>query len=261
MAKIAIIGGGVMGSALAKTLVDENFSVIVSDPDQNKLKKIEKPIETTNKNPEAAYQANVIILAVKPQEIDNVFNELKHLELKNRLIISIAAGVSIAKIQKGLKAQAIIRAMPNTPAVIAASATAFFANAETTPEQIEIAESVLGTFGLVVRVKSEDELDMITAVSGSGPAYFFLFCEELIKAAEKIGLNPEIARKLVLQTAIGSADLAQNSEDNISTLREKVTSKGGTTAAALDIFAKNKFGEVIEKAVEAAYKRAKELGK
>jgi pyrroline-5-carboxylate reductase len=260
MTTISIFGGGVMGSALAKILSQENFQVIVADPDQNKLALLEAPIETTAKNPEAAYRADVLLLAVKPQDIESLFSSLKQLDLKNRLIISIAAGLPIAKIQKGLNVSTVVRAMPNTPALLAESATAYVASPEVSNDQLALSAAILNSFGLSIRVETEKELDVISGISGSGPAYFFLFFEELIKAGEKLGVRAEILRPLILQTAVGSAELAQNSADSLEILRQRVTSKGGITAEALKIFEQKKFGAIVESAIQAAHKRAKELG-
>ena len=258
MAKISIIGGGVMGKALSQALSSDGHAVIVADPDQAKLASFKKPIQVTSRVPEAIDFAEVIILAVKPQDLEKLFAEIKHLDLQEKTVISIAAGFPIEKIKKGLKVKSIVRAMPNTPAVLAASATAFFANSEVKDTAFIV--EILSAFGLAIEVDSEDELDIATSIAGSGPAYFFLLFDALTKAGQDLGLDQEKIKKLVLQTAVGSAELAQNSDESFSELKQKVTSKQGTTEAALTSFSKNKFTEIVGEAVQSAYQRAKELG-
>ena len=203
----------------------------------------------------------VVLLAVKPQDIDPVLESLKG-RLKGSLLISIAAGIAVKRLYEGTDHPAIVRVMPNTPALIEAGASGWFAAPEVTKDQKAITEAMLESFGIAVEVADENHIDVVTALSGSGPAYVFYFIEAMIEGAASLGLPKEQAQRLAIQTMIGSGQLAQTALnlDELKDLRERVTSKGGTTEQALQIFEKGMFKARITEAIEAAYARAKELG-
>jgi len=179
----------------------------------------------------------------------------------NQLVLSIIAGVKTATISKGLDHKAIVRAMPNTPAQVGEGMSVWTATNDVTKEQKQSAKAILGAMGREIFVADENYIDMATAVSGSGPAYFFLMVEALVEAAIAIGLPAETAQELVLQTMLGSGRFLRQSGETPAELRKKVTSPGGTTTAALEQFEKGDFGALVKRAVRAAYERARELGK
>jgi pyrroline-5-carboxylate reductase len=180
---------------------------------------------------------------------------------EGQLVLSIVAGATIAAIQEGLGHQAVVRSMPNTPAQIGQGMTVWTCSAAVSAQQRETAAAILGAMGRQIAVDGEDDIDKATAVSGSGPAYLFLFVEALTDAAVEIGLSPEVARELVLATVLGAGRLIQESGAEAAELRRRVTSPGGTTAAALAELAEGNFSELLTRAVRAAYQRAKELGR
>ena len=179
----------------------------------------------------------------------------------NQLVLSIIAGAKIRTISGGLDHNAVARAMPNTPAQVGEGMSIWTATPTVTKEQKQAAQAILGAMGRELYVEDEAYLDMATAVSGSGPAYFFLMVEALVEAAIEIGLPPDMAQELVVQTMLGSGKFIQSSGEAPAELRKKVTSPGGATAAALAQFEKDAFNELVRRAVKAAYERAKELGK
>ena len=257
--KIGIIGGGNMGEALIKGLYSKHGIYVCENhpPRVKYLKSKYKGILVGDLK--LAQEASVIIFAVKPQEIDQV---LKQIPIgKNKLFISIAAGLTTSFYEKNLGGNVrVVRAMPNMPALIAEGITGVCGGRYATVADIKAAEKILQTIGQTVTVK-ESLMDAITAVSGSGPAYVFLFVEQWINAAIKLGFDPPQARQLVYKTLLGSAHLLEKSQFDAGTLRAKVTSKGGTTQAAMDIFSKSKFDLLIQKALLAAKNRSKELAK
>jgi pyrroline-5-carboxylate reductase len=200
------------------------------------------------------------VLAIKPQNLDEVTSEIKGKLNNSQLVLSIIAGRSIATLQQGLEHDAIIRAMPNTPAHIGKGITVWTTTEGVTAEQKIQAGAILKAMGKELHVTDENYIDISTAISGSGPAYVFLFMESLIDTAVDMGLPPDAARQLVLQTVAGSVDFAAKSDKGLAQLIQMVTSPGGTTAEALKVFEKGRFTELVEQAVTAAYKRAKELG-
>ena len=203
-------------------------------------------------------QSSTVILAVKPQDMESVLAQIKE---HDKLFISIAAGLTTKFFEKRLGARPrFVRAMPNMPAFISEGITAICAGRNATTADMKASQSILGTIGQVVIVK-ESMMDAVTAVSGSGPAYVFLFVEQWINAAMKLGFDRLQAKRLVYKTLLGSAHLLEQSQLDASELRAKVTSKGGTTQAAMDVFSKAKFDGLIYKALLAAKKRAKELAK
>jgi len=263
---IAIVGAGNMGTSLIGGLIATGCNpknIWVSDVDQEKLKKLEQifKIHTTPENHIAIEAASVIILAVKPQHMESITVQIgKALKPEKQLLISVAAGITLAKIQAWANTNcAIIRCMPNTPALIRCGAAALFGNANVTKEHREIAESIFRAVGLVVWLQEEKQMDAVTALSGSGPAYFFLFMEALQQTGVNMGLSPEISKVLTMQTALGAARMALESKDGVEELRKKVTSKGGTTEAAIKSFEQNNFQELVETALKAAQNRSEEL--
>jgi pyrroline-5-carboxylate reductase len=265
--KIAFIGGGNMGEAMLAAVLGKGLStpdaVCVSDIKEERREHIKRKygVEVTENNREAAHGKDVIILAVKPQNLSVVMAEMKASLKPSQLLLSIIAGARINTISQGLAHGCIVRAMPNTPAQIGAGISAWTATAEVTEVQKSWAQTILGAMGKEIYFNDEECLDMATAVSGSGPAYFFLMAESLIDAAVHIGLTSDAAGELVLQTMLGSAQLIQKAGKAPAELRRNVTSPGGTTAAALKVLEEGRFSEIMKEAVRAAYQRAKELGK
>ncbi len=263
---LAIIGAGNMGASLLGGLIADGYlpeKISVSDPSQEKLHYIEHQfkVNVTSENREAIESAEIIILAVKPQILAQVASELAQVvQQKKPLIISIAAGVRETSLATWLGHDiAIVRCMPNTPALIGCGASGLYANKNVSEKQRNIAESILRSVGLVTWVEDEKLMDVITALSGSGPAYFFLVMEILQQTAEKLGLPKQIAQLLTIQTAFGAASMALESEASLKTLREQVTSPGGTTASALESLEKNNIHSLFAEALIAAKKRSEEL--
>jgi len=267
MGMIGFIGGGNMAEALIKGIISAGVykadEVLVADIRSERLEYLtgEYKVKRAESNAALAASVDVVVLSVKPQNIDEVLDEIKDAVSKNAVVISIAAGITTAKIAAILGDVEIIRVMPNTPALIGEGAGALFsANAAET--SMAAAVKMFGAVGKAVVVDKEELIDAVTAVSGSGPAYFFLLAEEMIKAAEKLGLSARTAKDLVLQTAKGAGLLVARADADGQTpaeLRKKVTSPGGTTEAALKVFAQNRFGEIVMNALSAARNRSREL--
>lgn len=264
--KIAFIGGGNMGAAMFSSLLNRGLAsprdVIVSDISKERCDFLKKEygISATHDGPGAIKGADVIVLAVKPQYLAEPMSELSGKIESGQLVLSIMAGVTINTLSEGLAHRSIVRVMPNTPAQIGEGMSVWTATREVTEKQKELAGTILGAIGKEIYVDDEKYLDMATAVMGSGPAYFFLFVEALVEAAESIGFSPDVAKELVLRTMLGSGHLIEKSDKSPAELREMVTSKGGTTAEALGVFERGKFKNLIRQAVQAAYNRAKRLG-
>lgn len=264
---ITFIGAGNMSRSLIAGLTkgDTQFDIRISDPDPDQLKGIQDhwtSVTAFADNIEAIKGADVVVLAVKPQLMQLVCDPLQDIiNTEKPLIISIAAGITISNIALWLKNESatIVRCMPNTPALVQAGMTGLFANSGVSKEQSNIADSILRAVGDTLWLNTEDALDAVTAVSGSGPAYYFLVMESMQKAAQELGLNAEDARLLVLQTALGAAKLAIESNDGAATLRKRVTSKGGTTEAALNKLVAGGLPALFEEAMVAAAIRSKEL--
>jgi pyrroline-5-carboxylate reductase len=217
-------------------------------------------IKTSTDNASAASQADVVVLSVKPQRLTEVMKGLTKIR-PEALVLSIVAGASIQKISKTLRHQAVVRCMPNTPGQIGEGITVWTASAKSSKEQQELARQILGALGEEIYVEDESYLDMATALSGTGPAYVFLFTEALIDAGVHMGFPRRIAEQLVLQTIKGSASFYEQAERHPATLRNQVTSPGGTSAEALYYLEKAGFRTAISRAVWAAYQRSLELGK
>ncbi len=264
--KIAFIGGGNMGEAMLSAILAKGLTtppaISVSDIDTTRLKhlKQEYGVYVTGSNLEALSGSDVVVLAVKPQNLAEVMTEIGGKLEANQLVLSIIAGARTQTLRHGLKHNAIVRAMPNTPAQIGQGITVWTATAEVTEPQKASASAILGATGREIYVADEKYLDMATAVSGSGPAYVFLFMESLTQAAVHIGLPSDMAQELVLQTVLGSAHFVQKSGKGLAELRRMVTSPGGTTAEAVRVFEQGEFNELVKQAVAAAYDKAKRLG-
>jgi pyrroline-5-carboxylate reductase len=264
--KIALIGGGNMGAAMLSAILKKGFStpgaISVSDVNQARRQHLaqEYGVYATGSNLEALDRGDVIILAIKPQHLVEVLTELKGKLKPSQLVLSIIAGATIQTLSSGLAHKHVVRAMPNTPAQIGQGITVWTATVEVSKKQKAWAGSILGAMGREIYVADEKYLDMATAISGSGPAYVFLFMESLAQAAVAIGLPQDIAQELVSQTVLGSASFAQKSEKELAELRRMVTSPGGTTAEAVKVFEEGQFGELVKRAVAAAYNRARKLG-
>lgn len=263
---IAIIGAGNMGASLIGGLIRDNHpaeQIWAADVSAERLSMLQNQfgIHTTTDNEKAIQQADVVILAVKPQFFFSVTKTLKNqIQARKPLVISIAAGVRENSIQTSLGGNVpIVRTMPNTPALIGCGATALFANAYVTEEQRNQAESIMRAAGVIVWVTDEAQLDIVTALSGSGPAYFFLMMESLQQAAEQLGMPGDTARLLTLQTALGAARMAMESGVPLAELRRQVTSPGGTTEKAISVLEDQNIREIFKNAVQAAKLRSEEL--
>ena len=262
--KIGVVGAGNMGQAIVRGLVEKSVypqNISIFDIDQKKLNTIKKEahVKVAKSNRQCVSLSDVVILAVKPQLLKEVIEDISTVVERDTLVISIAAGVSIGKIESFFKKPvSLIRVMPNMPALVGAGMSAFSLGKHATPKHRKIAEGVLSAIGEMVLVP-EKMLDLVTAVSGSGPAYFFLLAEKMIEAAYEMGMKVDVAKKLVYQTAFGSGKVMMDSQEDPEILIERVASKGGTTEAALKVFQKQGFGKVILDAIKAADKRSKEL--
>ncbi|RDI41318.1 pyrroline-5-carboxylate reductase [Aquicella lusitana] len=263
---ISIIGAGNMGSSLIGGLIKDGHpsdKLWAADPSGEKLTQLKTKfdINTTSDNAQAIQAADTIIFAVKPQAFAHVALPLKKVIAERKpLVISIAAGIREASIQQWLNGKTpIVRAMPNTPALIGCGATALYANPYVTESQRNLAESILRAVGVVVWLNDEKLMDTVTALSGSGPAYFFLMMEALQEAAEDLGLPTETARLLTLQTALGAARMAIESGTSLAELRRKVTSPGGTTEKAISVLEENNIRRLFKQALQAAKLRSEEL--
>ncbi len=264
--KIAFIGPGVMAEAMIAGLLRQKLAtpgnLIAAGPRPERGEALGRKygIQAATDNSAAASQADVVVLSVKPQRLSEVMKGLRTIR-SEALVLSIVAGASIKKIGTGLKHKAIVRSMPNTPGQIGEGITVWTASPEASDEQRELARQVLGALGDQVFVEDEGYLDMATALSGTGPAYVFLFTEALIDAGVHMGFPRRISEQLVLQTIKGSADFYEQAEMHPATLRNQVTSPGGTSAEALYYLEKAGFRTAISRAVWAAYQRSLELGK
>lgn len=255
-----------MASCLIGGLIHDGCKagdIWVAEPDEKQRAQLADrfKVHAIEDNNALAASVDVVVLAVKPQLLAQVCKEIANTVQATRpLLISIAAGVLIKDMQSWLGGQmAIVRAMPNTPALVQSGATSLCANSEVTEAQREQAEAILRAVGLTLWLKEESLMDAVTAVSGSGPAYFFLMMEAMEAAGEKLGLEPETARLLSLQTAFGAAKMALESPESTSTLRQRVTSPGGTTEQAIKSFETDDIRGLFERALTAARDRSQAL--
>lgn len=263
---IGIVGLGNMGCALLKGLIERGTvkrdPLIGFDVDLKKCQNVKRRlrISIAKSVKGLSRRADVIIIAVKPKDINLLLERLPS-RAKDALYISIAAGIKTASIEKKLGGHPrVIRVMPNTPALVGEGMSAICKGRYATKTDLEVAREIFLSVGDCVGLE-ERYLDLVTAISGSGPAYFFYLIEALIKAGEDLGLKKEIVKKLVAKTALGSARLLIESKEEAEALRQRVTSKGGTTEAAIKVFERNRIKGIIGKAVRAAVKRSKELSR
>lgn len=260
---IGFIGVGVMGSSLIKSLLVSSINseqICISDKSSEKATEISSAYQVEVKSiTEIGQDCDVIFLAVKPQDLDTVLSELSQSLKKETLLISIAAGKTTKFIESKLaNSNPVVRVMPNTPAQIGKGVSAISPGASATNDHLSLAKDLLSASGLVVEVAEENQ-DAVTALSGSGPAYFFNFIEAMIKAGVNLGLTEEIATQLAIGTITGSAAMLQESGIDAATLRKNVTSPNGTTAAALKVFSDSNLEKIVADAMAAAKKRAQEL--
>jgi len=262
--RIAFIGAGNMAASLIGGLRAQGLEaaqIRASDPGAEQRAKIhaEYGIAMFENNADAIEGADVVVLSVKPQAMKAVCEALKPSLKPGQLVVSIAAGITCASMNNWLGAQPIVRCMPNTPALLRQGVSGLYATGEVSAEQRQQAEQLLSAVGIALWLDSEAQLDAVTAVSGSGPAYFFLLIEAMTAAGEKLGLPRETASKLTLQTALGAAHMAVSSDVDAAELRRRVTSPNGTTEAAIKSFQANGFEALVEKALGAAAHRSAEM--
>jgi len=263
---LAFIGAGNMATSLVGGLITDGWDparLVVADRDPAQLARLQNRfmVRTTEQNEDAVLESDIVLLAVKPQVMPEVAHALAEAVARRRpLVISIAAGIRETALRHWLgEGTAIVRCMPNTPALVQSSATALYANAAVSAQQRDLAETILRAVGLTLWIEDEDQMDTVTALSGSGPAYFFLFMELLQDAARTLGLPDESARLLTLQTAFGAAKMALESADDAATLRQRVTSPGGTTERAIQVFRQQGLDKLVNAALQAAAERSREL--
>lgn len=264
--RLAFIGAGNMARSLIGGLIADGWDatcISVSDPDTAQLAALSSrfQVNTDTNNHTVTENADVVVLAVKPQIIRDVGLDLSEL-IQNRqpLLISIAAGIRATDLQRWLGGScALVRCMPNTPALVQSGATALWRNEHVSDEQKDLAESILRAVGLALWVDSEDLMDSVTALSGSGPAYFLLVMEALQEAGQAMGLPEETAKLLSLQTAFGAAKMALESSEDAAVLRQRVTSPGGTTEKALAVLENGGLRALFSDALNAARERSREL--
>lgn len=263
---ITFIGGGNMAQALIGGLLKagasaENITVADPSPDQRAQVASALNIQVLEDNAVAVASASAIVLAVKPQVMTDVLDSVRGHLKEDAVVISVAAGITLTKLAQALgEAQPCVRAMPNTPALYGAGITGLVASKSCGRDGRKLAESILAAGGETVWIGEESQMDAVTAVSGSGPAYFFAFTEHLAEAGVRAGLSADTALKLARQTAIGAGVMLAKSDLDPAELRRRVTSPGGTTEAALKSLAASKMAAMIESAVAAATRRGRELG-
>ena len=263
---ISFIGGGNMARCLIGGLIANGFpanKIRVADSNSETLNSLAAgySVNIYQDNVAAIKDADVVVLAVKPQQMQSVVRSLGTHWKPECLLISIAAGIRLNAISRWLAHTdaAIVRTMPNTPSLVQAGATALFANSHTRHDQRELAEGIMRAVGLAIWLDDEQHMDAVTALSGSGPAYFFLVMEAMESAAKRLGLDENTARMLCLETAFGAAKMALESGDNAATLRQKVTSPGGTTERAIHELQDGGLTGLFENAMVAAALRSREL--
>jgi len=265
---IAFVGAGNMASSIIGGLIESGHPaerISAADPFPDSLERLREigPVATHSDNTAAVAAADVVILAVKPQVMAEATESIAGAVTSNKaVVISIAAGVTIASMQARLGPQsAIVRCMPNTPALLRCGASGLFANDTCSPQQREFAQLILSAVGTTCWVNSEEELDAITALSGSGPAYFFLFIEAMVEAAQELGLDKDVATRLAVQTSLGASRMALENDVDLVELRRRVTSPGGTTEQAIQSFEQDGLREIVARAVRAAADRAVEMAR
>lgn len=269
--KIAFVGSGAMGEAMIAGLIRQGLSrpehLLISDPRAERVQELHEKygVQPFTDNNAAVAHADVIVLSVKPQRLTEVLKGLKSAVPARALVLSIVAGATVSKIAKGLAHPAVVRSMPNTPAQISQGITVWYPAPAVSDEQKDISKNILGALGEQVAVDDEGYLDMATALSGSGPAYIFLFMEAMIDAGVHMGFSRRISEQLVIETIKGSVAYYETAnkkgEAHVASLRNQVTSPGGTTAQAMYYLEKAGFRSAISRAIWAAYQRSLELGK
>lgn len=262
--RIAFIGAGNMAASLIGGLRAKGLDaaqIRASDPGEETRARVaaEHGIAVFADNADAVKDADVVVLAVKPQAMKAVCEALRPHLAPHQLVVSIAAGITCASLNNWLGAQPIVRCMPNTPALLRQGVSGLYATAQVSAAQRQQALELLSAVGLALWLDEEQQLDAVTAVSGSGPAYFFLLIEAMTAAGEKLGLPREVAAQLTLQTALGAAHMAVASDVDAAELRRRVTSPAGTTEAAIKSFQAGGFEALVEKALEAARHRSAEM--
>jgi len=264
--KIAFIGGGNMGEAMLSAILEKGLSapeaISVSDIKESRRQHLGQKYSVTvmENNRLAVEKGDIVVLAMKPQDLAGVMVELNGQLKPSQLVLSIIAGARIGTMCRGLNHSRVVRVMPNTPAQIGQGMSVWTATPEVTEPQKREVSSLLGAMGKEIYVDDEQYIDMATAVSGSGPAYVFLFIESLVDAAVHIGLPRDMAQTLALQTVLGSALFLQESGKTPDELRRMVTSPGGTTAEAIAKFEEGRYSELVMLAVSAAFNKARKLG-
>ncbi len=266
--RIRFVGAGNMAASLIGGLIAKGLTasqITASDPGANQREHIEQQfqVQTYGDNNAHFGMPDVVVVAVKPQIMKQVLSDVKNsLSGVNPLIISVAAGITTAQMSQWTDPSlAIVRAMPNTPALIGQGAIGMFANQHVSREQKHQTEQIMDAVGTSIWVEQEQQIDAVTALSGSGPAYFFMFMEHLQAAAQNVGLSPQQAALLTKKTAVGAALLAERSPETLATLKDRVTSPNGTTHAALQSFEKQGIESVIDGAVLSAFERSIALSK
>lgn len=261
--KIGFIGAGNMATSLIRGLIDSGLSannIWVADINPGPVQALVDNLQVNRAadNLQLVEAVDVVVLAIKPQTLREVAEQISpSVETQKTLVVSIAAGITQASLSHWLGQEvAIVRCMPNTPALVLTGATALHANAQVDVVQCDLAENIMRAVGLAIWVDDEAQLDAVTAVSGSGPAYFFLLMEAMESAALKLGLDQTQARLLILQTALGAAKIALESNESPGDLRNRVTSPGGTTQAAINTFEQGGFSDLVAKALTAAHDRS-----
>lgn len=264
---IGVIGFGNMAEAIVAGILDDKLAkasdIYALDNSQKRmdLAKNKYKIHACPSVKELCQNTNVILLAVKPQHINDVLPALEE-SLKKHLIITIVTGIETKYYQKILGRQAkVIRVMPNTPALIGQGAAAYFANKNCSVRDQKICENIFNSVGLILEVKKEKLIDAVTAISGSGPAFVYQYAQSVMDSAKKLGLSADMAKRLVLQTLLGATQMMLNSQETPGDLTKKVTSKGGTTLAGLEVLKKKGFAKILDACMKKAAKRAEELSK
>jgi len=263
---IGFVGGGKMAEAIVRGLLANGLvrpgQVVVGEPapERREVLTSRHGVATTTSNREAVRAAELVILAVQPQHVGEVLSDLRGQFLDGQLVLSIVAGVTLSRLVEGLEHRAVVRVMPNTPAQVGEGVSVWTATPAVSDAGRQEARAVLQSLGREVFVADEKYLDMATALSGSGPAYVFLFLEAMVDAGVHLGFTRKVAEELVLQTVLGSVLMARESGKHLAELRNLVTSPAGTTAAGLQELEDGRLRAVVDRAVMAAYERCKELG-
>jgi len=257
--KIGFIGGGNMAEALIKGIV--RSQILVSEPREERRRYLEQTygIKTTESNKEVVSSCSIILLAIKPQNMESVLDEISNSITEEKTVVSIAAGITFAYLSSKLKSRKLIRVMPNTPALVQEGMTVMSLCECLSDRDVSTVREIFMSIGKVITLP-EKYMDAVTALSGSGPAFIAYFIEAMIEGGIKMGLNKDDALALAVQTAVGTSKLLDTGM-NPSALREMVTSPGGTTAAGLKVFNEKGFKDIVIAAIEAARNRAKEIGK